>query len=120
MKRNLDLMRDILFALEAHPTPSEWIDPGVEGHSDVEISYHIMLLHEAGLLEGTDRSAIGVFRWSARRLTWAGHELLDLARRDADWKDVVALVEERTGSGAYAVLRQALLARAEEKLGVAR
>lgn len=119
MKRNLDLLRDILVALEAHATPSEWIDPEVDGHTGVEVSYHIMLLHEAGLLEGWDRSAIGVFRWSASRLTWEGHEFLEAARDDATWKEITERVAERTGGQPFVVVKDALLASAKEKLGIA-
>lgn len=120
MKRNLDLMRDILVTLEAHPTPSEWIDTEIEGHTGVEVSYHVMLLHEAGLLEGWDRSAIGVFRWSASRLTWEGHEFLEAARDDTAWQETTELVAGRTGGQSFVVLKDALLARAREKLGIAR
>lgn len=109
-------MRDILVALEAHANPTEWIDPDIEGHSDLEISYHIMLLHEAGLVEGWDRSAIGVFRWSARRLTWEGHEFLEAARSDTDWQEATALVAERTGGQMFGVIRDLLAARAKKKV----
>ena len=87
MKRDMDLIRSILLQVEATDDPQEWIDPEVEGRSELEVSYHVMLMDQGGLLEAMDRSAIGIFRWSARRLTWRGHEFLDAARQEGRWRD---------------------------------
>ena len=72
-----------MLAAEKNKDPYELVDPKFEGHNETEISYHIALLDDAGLLHGQDRSAIGVFRWSAGALSWAGHEFVEAARDEA-------------------------------------
>ena len=86
MQRNLDLIRAILLDIEARGTPTELIDPAVDGYNDLELSYHVMLMEDAGLIRAMDRSAIGIFRWSAGGLTWLGHELAEYVRDDALWE----------------------------------
>ena len=94
MRRNLDLARAILLDIESRGSPNELVDPKIAGHNELEISYHVMLLEDAGLIRAMDRSAIGIFRWSAGALTWSGHELVEYARDEALWdaakRDVAA------------------------------
>ena len=86
MKRDLDLIRLILLEVEKNPDPQAWIDPELERYEPEQISYHIMLLDQAGLVEGWNRSAIGIFRWSVRNLTWRGHEVLEASRDQDVWQ----------------------------------
>nr|WP_240997926.1 DUF2513 domain-containing protein [Pseudomonas viridiflava] len=49
MKLDKDLVREILLAIEASDkAPDSWIDLTIENRDDDEVSYHVMLLHEAG------------------------------------------------------------------------
>ena len=86
MKRDLDLVRAIILDIEARGTPLDLIDPRVEGFNELEVSYHVMLLEDAGLIRAMDRSAIGIFRWSAGALTWRGHELAEYMHDEALWQ----------------------------------
>ncbi len=99
MKRNLDLIRAIILDIEARGTPSDLIDPKVEGHNELDVSYHVMLMEDAGLIRATDRSAIGIFRWSAGALTWRGHELAEYLRDEALWGAAKRDVIEATAGG---------------------
>ena len=85
MKRDLDLVRLILIEVENNADPQNWFDPEPVGYETEEVSYHVMLMEQAGLIEAWNRSAIGVFRWSARNLTWRGHEFLEAAKDDTVW-----------------------------------
>jgi hypothetical protein len=85
MKRDLDLIRLILLEAENNADPQNWFDPEPVGYETEAVSYHVMLMEQAGLIEGWNRSAIGVFRWSARNLTWRGHEFLEAAKDDTVW-----------------------------------
>jgi len=109
MQRNMELVRQLLFEVEKNDDPYALIDPKIEGHNEVEISYHIMLLDQAGLLNAQDRSAIGVFRWSAARLTWDGHEFLDAARDDATWKEATERLSEANPGPVFDVLKALLV-----------
>jgi hypothetical protein len=85
MKRNMDLIRVLLFTLEQkghNPTV-------IDGFSQQEIEYHKALIIEAGLAEGV--VATGnfneVMRADIDRLTWEGHDFIDAARDETLWKE---------------------------------
>jgi Hypothetical protein (DUF2513) len=93
MKRDMDLVRDLLLGVEADPRldGTKWIRPderdnlgvvGIGPHSKREIAYHLELLIEAGLIEG--RSGVDDVPAIAR-LTWQGHEFLDNIRDPEVW-----------------------------------
>jgi len=94
MRRDPDLIRHILLRVAEHEDPQEWMDPDLGEWSADQVSYHVQILDQAGLLEGWNRSAIGVFRWSARNLTWQGHQLLDAARNEDVWRQAKARLDE--------------------------
>lgn len=118
MKRDMELIRKIMLAAEVNDDPYELLDPKVEGHSELEISYHIALLDDAGLLHGQDRSAIGIFRWSAGPLTWSGHEFVNAIRDEAVWKEATALASQSGDGTVFELLRKALLKVLEQRLGL--
>jgi hypothetical protein len=72
MKRDVDLIRDILLSVE-------------NGHADIKsnvtdqdiINYHLHLMIEGGLLNGQE---VNEGRWRIYGLTWEGYELLELIR----------------------------------------
>ena len=89
MKRDMDLIRAILQKVELCDDPwglHETLD--VEGHTQNQVSYHIKLLHEAGLLVAREVSEMGTdgFRWWPGSLTWAGQDFLDAVKDDSLWR----------------------------------
>jgi len=118
VKRDMELIRGVMLAAEKTKDPNELIDPKFEGRSETEISYHISLLDDAGLLHGQDRTAIGVFRWSAGTLTWAGHEFVEAVRDDAVWKDALAIVAKSGGGAVFELLNKALMQVLEQRAGL--
>lgn len=90
MKRDLDLMRELLKGIEDRDDMDgtrEWhdyepSDLGIDGHSKKEVNYHLNILIEAGFIDG----GITAFTPVIRRLTWNGHEFLDATRDDTFWK----------------------------------
>jgi hypothetical protein len=62
-------------------------DVQVDGRSQQEISYHIMLLHQAGLIDATDLTTLDGVCWRPKCLTYAGNEFLDAAESDTVWND---------------------------------
>ncbi len=88
MKRNLELTTQILLQLEEAPPEIGWVDLDIEGHKEDEVSYHIKLLHDVGLIEALDVTTSGNFEWKAKSLTWAGHDFLD-GTREPSWLEVV-------------------------------
>ena len=80
MKYNPDLAHKILLYLEANDLSEMNGEVLVEGHSEEEISYHIKILHQQGLVEGLDASGFGKSHWQAKDLTPAGHINLQKSR----------------------------------------
>lgn len=109
-----------MLAAENTEDPNELVDPKFDGYNETEVSYHIALLDDAGLLHGQDRSAIGVFRWSAGTLTWAGHEFVEAVRDDAVWQEALAVTAKAGGGVVFEVLQKALIKVLEQRAGLAR
>ena len=118
MKRDMELIRQVLLAAEKNEDPYELIDPKFEGRNEIAISYHIALADDAGLLHGHDRSAIGVFRWSAGLLTWEGHEFVEAARDDTVWKEALAITGKSGDGVVFEILKKALMQVLEKRAGL--
>ena len=82
MKRDMDMIRDILAHAEAHAVGDALRAPELCGTSDDLLHYHLELCEQAGYLrikksgynpEGQDHYAIV-------NLTWQGHEMLERLR----------------------------------------
>ncbi len=117
MMRDMELIRQILLQVEANDDAQDLVDPVVEGYSEQEISYHVKLAEQAGLLDALDRSAIGIFRWSASRLTWAGHEFLNSSKNEDIWRQCLVMAGGARASN-FEVLRQLLInAQTEARSG---
>jgi hypothetical protein len=85
MKRDMDLARLILFEIEKQPYTGKWVEINIDKYDPEEITYHILLLVEAGLIEADNLSDLSGVDWKPKRLTWEGHEFLDAARDDTRW-----------------------------------
>ena len=59
MKRDMDLIREILLKIEDYPGSDMGDIPKIEGYSEAEIYYHVWLLYDAGLIEAYNASAGG-------------------------------------------------------------
>ena len=111
MKRDIELARAILLAVEAEPTV--WLDglPKVKGARRAEIEYHVILLCDAGLLVA-DRSAdsqSSAGRCARVRLSWDGHEFLEAARNEVLWKKAINAARGTTGGVAIELVRDYLM-----------
>ena len=106
MKRNLDLIRNILFAVEN----SNSIDASLtlnslsKLHEDQElILYHVFLLDDAGFIIGIiDKTAPYI---SIARLTNEGHDYLDTIRDDSIWKQTKSTLGKISGSASLEIVK---------------
>jgi hypothetical protein len=82
MKRDMDLIRRILLQVEKqHNDPNTGFEVRIPGRSEGEVSYHLLLLNQAGLVKALHlREGNGEERWRVFHLTWQGHDLLDTLR----------------------------------------
>lgn len=95
MKRDMELIRKILIAIEEDPNePMGWIDLEIEGYEDQVVSYHIELLYRAGMVGARDLSSMSGYEWKVTKLTWSGHEFLDSIKNESVWSKL----KEKLGS----------------------
>jgi len=81
----MELIRALLFEVEKLPYDGAFHDISVQGYSENEITYHVLLAYEAGLIDATDLTNTDGVCWKPKRLTYEGHEFLDSARSDTVW-----------------------------------
>jgi hypothetical protein len=88
MRLEKELVRKILLAIEASEgSPYEGVELEIDGWTQDQIGYHVMLLAEANYLIAEDLGGIGDdLAWEAQRLTFAGHEFLDTIRDVEVWR----------------------------------
>lgn len=116
MKRDMELIRKILFAVENGEK-----DKPIEGYSEDVLRYHQALLIEAELLDGTvlqgnvtfSESPVTVF---IKKLSWDGHELLDAVRHDSIWNTIKADFKEASVETIIKVAKQLAEGWAKKKV----
>jgi hypothetical protein len=99
MKRDMDLVREIMLKIEALPAgpPVLYRVSEVE---DLVLLNHLEMLIDAGLLrgkisrsQGARGDVIGI-----STLTWEGHEWIDLVRDPRVWDEAKATLQENGGA----------------------
>ena len=112
-KRDMDLVRKLLFAIEEKPNDYPEQTFVVEGYDDYTVQFHLILMYEAGLISAevyrteTGRTAKIYFVF---RLTWEGCEFLSAARDNTIWNTVKKRTLTQLSEVPFAVLKAALLA----------
>ena len=91
MRRDMDLIRNILLKVEADPrmNGSRFVvfdTSDFEGHSQDEIAYHIDLLFEEDFVQGA--ATLDAPAPAISRLTWKGHEFISDTRDAGVWANV--------------------------------
>ena len=85
MKRDMDLIRALLIAVDDAPTPELQVLPDLPPADDDEIAYHARLLIQAGFLTAIDISDNAQERYQDLSVTWEGHEFLESVRDPQIW-----------------------------------
>lgn len=119
MKRDMDLVRQILLAIERDGTPELRRAPDVEGYSPQQVTHHIALLSQAGLISAIDASSTSGKAYIQIGLTWDGHEFLDDIRDPEIWRQTKAGAA-KVGSfsfGLFADLAKAAVVAKAQSLG---
>lgn len=108
MKRDMDLVRDILLEMEKWRTNAANREITIPGHTPDEITYHLGLMREAGLIKAIDATSHDGVAWLPVKLLWDGHEFLDAARSDTMWNKAKETVIKNTGTLTLEALKTAL------------
>jgi hypothetical protein len=108
MKRDEDLARQLLLDIENRGADCSVgvLRTGPNHDAEDRVRYHLRLLIDAGWLKELDRTGGGV---PCVRLTHAGHEMIELARSEARWREAKWICQDRTGGLSLAVIRSILL-----------
>ena len=110
MKRDMDLVRNILMKGEEQehgffPNPLR-----IEGYSDEAVGYHASLMVEAGLVVARAYNYAGGNSPTATlvSLTWEGHEFLEASRNEGRWNKAKQAAGS-TGGMVLGVLKTVLI-----------
>ncbi len=114
MKRDMDLIREILLEVEKCPSLGG-CRIEIPGHSQEEGYYNAQLAQEAGLIDA--RFVPGSTDFHVFRLTYAGHEFLEAARNDTLWTKAKETVIRNTGALTLEGLKTALPILIRKALG---
>jgi Hypothetical protein (DUF2513) len=95
MKRNMELIRKILLAVESWPP--EGGDPTFTdlGRPEEEVTYNLYQAIEAGLLRGAVHEDSSGMVCVVSNLTPYGHDFLDNARSQYIWDEVMDDIKKR-------------------------
>lgn len=104
MKRDMDLIRALLLAVEDSPSGRMW-SAEISGYTHEQLFYHVELADEAGLVEASLLEPDG---FVVKRLTYTGHEFLDAARSDTNWNKAKETVLKNAGTLTLEALKVAL------------
>ena len=89
MKRDMDLIRDLLIKIEEAPEPtnSSALTAEVSPDEARRIIDHLRLLQDGGLIDCISSNPIsGSWRCQNIKLTWEGHDFLDTVRDPEVWQ----------------------------------
>lgn len=117
MKRNLDLARLIVQRLREKESQDGWLELTLDGFSPDDISYHVYLLSDAGLVDAQEAPA-GSGTWKARGLRWAGHEFFEVSRNKILWKAAKSRLHEQGIGVSFDLIKSLLLDYARAQLAV--
>lgn len=108
MKRDMDLVREILLFVESQPAEINLLDVAVElpGRDYGSTVGHIQILEDAGLLIARKSSDSAGTDWRVERLTWQGHEFIDSAKDDANWRRAKQHFGSKLGEVGLHVVKQ--------------
>jgi|SRR5450631_1644733 len=83
MKRDMDLLREILLEVEKAPAMQMWDSRPLVGYSDAEVFAHVKLAEDAGLVVASFMTGYGAV---VQRLTNGGYDFLEASKQPALWE----------------------------------
>jgi len=116
MKRDMDLIRKILLAVEELPYGDDL--QRLDGVSKEAFVMHALWLKEAGLVDAAAEAGSGSFAKYAIiwRLTWSGTEFVSAMRDEALWNKVKKKFMGWSASLTADMVKAALVAEAVQRL----
>ena len=107
MKRDMELIRKILFFLEERPFLKAETELAIEGYDLATVMYHMLLLAQAGLVDfEPEKTKTGrIIKAHVIGLNWAGHEFLDAVRSEKVWRKLLKYAKDKGGALPFDLLK---------------
>ena len=120
MKRDLSLVREILFRCEAIPAGEapETKDLAGLAADHATLAAHIGIMADAGLLAVVNASSHDGEDYIIVKVTWAGHEFLQSVRDDTVWKKAKDHVLKPGASWTFDILKEWLKFEVKHRVGI--
>jgi len=118
MKRDMELVRTILLEIEDHQNPMTQITLRCPGYSPEQISYHVKILEQAGLIEAKETTGFQFMGWIPLSLTWEGHEFLEATRNEGVWQKLKAQLKDKGVSVPFSVIQELAVKIVAEYMGL--
>jgi hypothetical protein len=118
MKRDLDLIKQILLHFENKTDWKHEENLEIDGFDKDLVAYNIQLMYESGLINGEAiTSKTGrIYDVLPFRLTWKGHEFLDNIKDQSRWEKIKKLIVSKGGNFSIELIKKLAFKLAEEKL----
>lgn len=107
MKRDWDTIREILLEVEKLEPTQQLRLSDFDDERAYEVSYHVQLMAEFGLIDATISATIGpqAKQFFVSGMTWEGHEFLDAVREKSTWSKVKTVIREKGGVMTFEVIK---------------
>lgn len=107
MKRDFDLIRNMLLRIEASDSTNLTISNFIELAPENILAYHIHLIYEANFIEAYNITCLGnnYPMYQIQWLTNSGHDYLDAVRSDDVWKDTKSTLLKIGGTASLDVIK---------------
>ena len=121
MKRDMDLVREILIAIERSEDGNLNFD--ALGYERQQVYLHIELMKEHGLVDAmiaqaNDGPKHEILMCKIERLTWDGHDFLDKIRDESIWEQAKRKCFNEIGGLSIDFLKICLIDVAKKKIGI--
>ncbi len=120
MKRDMDLIRDLLLFIEEQPAGelTQQIAYDDEKHTGAEVVGHLKMLLDAGYVDGQMDGTIRQPLIAIHGLTMPGHDFIDSIRHDGVWNETKEKMAEYGGSVALATVQALAIKVGAKMLGL--
>lgn len=96
MKRDWELIRKIMIAIEEAPFDVHISSFSIDGYDPEFVGYHLKLLSDARLIDSINSSSDEMrYEYYVQELTLTGHEFLDNIRSDTNWNKIKKIVKDK-------------------------
>ena len=117
MKQDYSLIRLILAEIEKFDTYTDARPIKIDGYSDDEINYQLLILAEADLIHVITHRGDDRIECYPTRLTWSGHEFYNGIRDDERWNRIQKTLSSIKGF-AFPIIHELALTYIKQKIGL--